>query len=328
MSAYFNPLAFLSQLNLIFIISRRMKRTGGGGRWDLRSCRVWIQWSKGAAVEIRNEGAELPSPPAPLPEGEGINAYLSSHVSSSQVIGGSGETGCHALRLSRALADQASLGARRRERGDELSSLNPVPNGEGPMKEKAEMKTSNEIHGPRRFSRFVPPRLLAGERDPRWRVGLVCGLLACLAVGCSRVSQCYGNRANPALGGRVETDPDDKAVVKVWLEGTDADDNDMQVVARLPKLRELYLRGTQLTDDGMKNLAELSRLQILDLSNTAVGDAGIDHLKNLPALTRLLLRNTKITVAGLDSLSSLPGLQELHWRARHSPMPAWRAWRK
>ena len=138
---------------------------------------------------------------------------------------------------------------------------------------------------------------------------ILLALLTILPLGCSR-GRDAAERIK-ALGGKVETDPDNGAVVKVFLGQTDADDGDMQTVARFPHLRELYLRGTQVTDEGLRHLAGLSKLELLELNGTTVGDVGLEHLKELHSLTRLRMRNTKITDAGLDSLTMMPELQEL-----------------
>ena len=149
--------------------------------------------------------------------------------------------------------------------------------------------------------------------DLSWtrKASIALGLFACLAGGCSRTPNAVEIEQINALGGKVVVDPLDKSVVKVWLSGTDADDEDMQIVARLPKLRELHIAGTQVTDAGMKQLAGLSRLQTLDLADTAIGDAGVANLTNLTAMVRLALAKTKISDAALNSLTSLPRLQEL-----------------
>jgi hypothetical protein len=108
------------------------------------------------------------------------------------------------------------------------------------------------------------------------------GLLEFIALGCSQVPNVLEIEHIKSRGGKVATNPKDKSVIKVWLNGTDADNDDLQIVARLPKLRELYLANSQVTDDGMKHLAGLSQLQILDLVDTVVGDTGVANLASLP----------------------------------------------
>ncbi len=151
-----------------------------------------------------------------------------------------------------------------------------------------------------------------GFRLPRIGVGLISlGLVAFLAAGCSRTPNATEIERIKSLGGHVEIDPADKSVVKAWLSKTDADDEDMRTIARLPQLRELYLIGTQLTDEGTKQLTGLSKLETLDIYNTSIDDAGIANLANLTALIRLAVGRTKISDAALTSLASLPNLQEL-----------------
>jgi hypothetical protein len=150
----------------------------------------------------------------------------------------------------------------------------------------------------------------AGLSRTRWTL-LALGLLMCPALGCSRTPNAAEIEQITALGGRVATDPFDKSVVKVWLSGTDADDEDMEVVTRLTKLRELHIGGTQVTNEGIKQLTALSKLQTLDVADTSIDDAGIANLQNLTALIRLGIGKTKITDAALNSLTSLPHLREL-----------------
>jgi hypothetical protein len=182
------------------------------------------------------------------------------------------------------------------------------------------MKAINESHGPRWLAKkdssrwrveLQLPCSRVGLRCARLRFGLLCGLLACFVSGCSRTPNAAEIQQITALGGRVAIDPFDKSVVKVWLSGTDADDKDMQIVARLPKLRELHLGGTQVSDEGIKQIASLSKLQTLDIVDTTISDAGVASLTNLTALIRLAIAKTKITDAALNSLTSLPHLQEL-----------------
>ena len=120
--------------------------------------------------------------------------------------------------------------------------------------------------------------------DRLWirRLPIAFGLLACLVLGCSRVPNALEIEHIKSRGGKVATNPKDKSVIKVWLNSTDADDDDLEIVARLPKLQELYLANSQVTDDGMKHLAGLSQLQILDLVDTVVGDTGVANLASLP----------------------------------------------
>ncbi len=157
------------------------------------------------------------------------------------------------------------------------------------------MKAMNRSYGCRHANE-ESTRSRVGLHSPRSRFGLVCGLLACLAVGCSHTIPSIGSKT---LSGRVGTDPADKTLAaKIWLEGTDADDTDMQTVGKCRSYRELYLSRTQVTDEGLKQLAGFSKLQILDVSNTAISDAGIQHLKNLPALSGFFCKIPRSAMPG------------------------------
>ena len=95
------------------------------------------------------------------------------------------------------------------------------------------------------------------------------------------------------MGGNVQLDPDDMSVARVWLDKTKAGDDDLEIVTRLPKLRELYIGGTKVTSNGLPQLATLPMLEILDLGNTGIDDAGLADLALFPGLQELGLAGNR-----------------------------------
>lgn len=86
---------------------------------------------------------------------------------------------------------------------------------------------------------------------------------------------------------------------------------DLEVLARLPNLRQLSLRRTSTGDDGLRYVSQLRHLEWLDLSSTDVTDAGMDQIARLTNLKILRLENTRLTDQGLAALSGLRHLEEL-----------------
>lgn len=97
-------------------------------------------------------------------------------------------------------------------------------------------------------------------------------------------------------------------VIAVRLAGTEAGDEDLVHVGKLPHLRMLDLRDTRVSDAGVRRLGGLNRLKALILTGTAVSDQGLAPLKDMPQIMVLGLEETKITDEGLRYLQGLPNL--------------------
>jgi hypothetical protein len=116
------------------------------------------------------------------------------------------------------------------------------------------------------------------------------------------------------LGGTVIfTDGDSKKPVRqVFLPGKKVTDEDLKMLAKLPKLEFLHLSGAnKITDDGVKYLADLKQLTDLSLASTQVTDAGIKQLTGLTQLKKLSLSFLKVTDASVKDLSELKNLEEI-----------------
>jgi hypothetical protein len=68
---------------------------------------------------------------------------------------------------------------------------------------------------------------------------------------------------------------------------------------------------SNVNDDELEHLKGLTRLRWISLSRTHVTDAGLDHLKGLVQLQWLWLENTQVTDAGLERLKGLTKLRIL-----------------
>jgi internalin A len=84
-----------------------------------------------------------------------------------------------------------------------------------------------------------------------------------------------------------------------------------------PEIADLYLKGSYFDDESpidderIENVAKLTRLRKLDLFNVHISDAGMSRLANLTELKELSLGFSAIQGSGLAVLSKLPRLEVL-----------------
>ena len=93
--------------------------------------------------------------------------------------------------------------------------------------------------------------------------------------------------------------------------GAVPNDQTLESIKVLTKLRGLDLRDSQVTDAGLENLRAWPELQSLNLSTTQATDSGIEHVKTLTKLELLVLSCTQVTDAGLENLEGLTQLRHL-----------------
>ena len=100
------------------------------------------------------------------------------------------------------------------------------------------------------------------------------------------------------------------------LAATKLVDEQLIPVGRISTLENLDLRDCPVTDKGMSHLTGLSKLKSLRLSGKSgactVGDEGMKHVGTLSALKVLAADNLWISEDGLKSLTNLKNLQELY----------------
>ena len=91
------------------------------------------------------------------------------------------------------------------------------------------------------------------------------------------------------------------------MPGARITNSEVEAIAFITNLKELYLPVTDLTDEGVEQLSALTQLTHLDLGTCVeiVTDAGAKHLSSLTKLTYLGLRTTGITDNGLKELKRL-----------------------
>lgn len=91
-----------------------------------------------------------------------------------------------------------------------------------------------------------------------------------------------------------------------------AADDDLALLAEMPRVRELDLSQSKVTDAGLAHLGRLTQLKSLSLDQTAITDAGLEHIAKLTQLELLGLSQTAITDAGLSKLKTFVNLKFLH----------------
>lgn len=96
------------------------------------------------------------------------------------------------------------------------------------------------------------------------------------------------------------------------LEGTNVRGRGLKLLGDMKSLRHLSLPSTPFGDDDVEHLAAVPELTELWLGETAITDVGLAELgRLLPNLVYLRLERTKITGAGLKHLQTLKRLKSL-----------------
>ena len=85
-----------------------------------------------------------------------------------------------------------------------------------------------------------------------------------------------------SIGGKAMIE--NGSLVKVSLNGTPVNDDQLKTFAGRRGLRSLILDNTEIGDLGVQNLAGLTGLTELSLSNTGLSDAGLAHIARLTNL--------------------------------------------
>lgn len=121
-------------------------------------------------------------------------------------------------------------------------------------------------------------------------------------------------------------------VVFVNLAETKVSNDDLRLVARLRRTKELFLSNTEISDDGLTSICGMSELRFIGLDKTNVtnkgilalpqprngcsiflSDAGVDDsaLSNLIHCRTLVLDGTPVTSQGINLLAGSSGLSTL-----------------
>lgn len=97
-----------------------------------------------------------------------------------------------------------------------------------------------------------------------------------------------------------------QSVDLVELDGDKFDDEDFEVMSRLPGLSSLYINGNSANDATLSRLGRLHSLSGLSIHSEKITDRGLSCLSNLKELSSLDLSFSKISGQGLKYLSHLP----------------------
>lgn len=96
----------------------------------------------------------------------------------------------------------------------------------------------------------------------------------------------------------------------VYLEGTHATDDDVELLRNFPTLDFITLDQTKITDKCLDVIAKIPHVTCLSLTDTSVSDAGIAKLSQMQ-LENLRLSYTRITAKGLHSLKKMKTLKSI-----------------
>ncbi|HUB26349.1 MAG TPA: hypothetical protein VL992_13045, partial [Tepidisphaeraceae bacterium] len=100
-------------------------------------------------------------------------------------------------------------------------------------------------------------------------------------------------------------------VTQVSLEGPAVHDEQVGLLADLPRLQELHLKDATVTEAGLVRLTGLSHLEHLYMPGAAIDDEALRSVARLVHLVDLDLSGTKITDTGMPNLARLPLLESL-----------------
>ena len=100
-------------------------------------------------------------------------------------------------------------------------------------------------------------------------------------------------------------------VAIVDLYSTETNGDDLKVVKRFSRLRELQLVGRSISGADLEQIKGLTDLQRLDICCEQITDDSLAALENMRRMQDLTIEGGKMTNAGLDHLHSMPHLQTL-----------------
>jgi beta-lactamase regulating signal transducer with metallopeptidase domain len=99
-----------------------------------------------------------------------------------------------------------------------------------------------------------------------------------------------------------------------WLgiTETQASDDGLKFVGRLPELEELFIwDGETITDKGVAHLRSLRKLKFIHLNGSSITDEAVAHLSQVSSLETLSLDGNALTDKSLEYASRLPRLRDL-----------------
>jgi len=116
---------------------------------------------------------------------------------------------------------------------------------------------------------------------------------------------------------------------ELHLTLTGWDQSDYSFLREQPEVVVLQMANADVNDETLQHLSGLKRLRELDLNRTKVSDLGLVVLQELPELRTLRLRDTQVTDAGFrEHLMSKDSLMELELRGTQVKPATMREWRR
>jgi hypothetical protein len=104
-----------------------------------------------------------------------------------------------------------------------------------------------------------------------------------------------------------------RGIDRLFLSGTQITDQQLQRIATIPRIEDLYLRYTSIGDEGVKSLANVRGLKRLDLNTTLVSDAALETVGQFEQLEYLSLSSPNVKGPGVAHLARLRNLKELQF---------------
>ena len=101
------------------------------------------------------------------------------------------------------------------------------------------------------------------------------------------------------------------SVVSVRMDGGQLSQEQLAMLAKLPRLRQLLLAQVDFTGKNWESLSQLQRLETLHLWGCAFGDEDIEVLQSISGLRHVVLNESMITDQGLEQLASFHSLETL-----------------
>jgi Leucine-rich repeat (LRR) protein len=117
------------------------------------------------------------------------------------------------------------------------------------------------------------------------------------------------------MDGHVWTDASQPGnpITQMFLgESTLSDQCLLNLLAKLPMLRELTIRSGLVGDEFVRGIQNGERLKYLEFSQTRLTDAGVSAFSKLTGLYELVLNNNRISDKAVPHLSKLTNLKLLH----------------
>lgn len=107
---------------------------------------------------------------------------------------------------------------------------------------------------------------------------------------------------NPSIDSRIV---EYGTIETIDLSGARIDDQSLQCIAELERLRMIDLCNSRITDEQLDLLSRSGSLEILRLNGSAITDAAIPSLAAIASLKMVDLSNTQVTKSGLAELAKL-----------------------